>query len=239
MIYFLVQAYFPGPRSLWSKKKTLQAHDLLGSFAADTDLLLDWWFLADVYTNENIDHVPVPLKRTHLAFTILGTIAWFALASDGRAVDWFLVKPILFLNCIWFTCFGKSGCCAQGKCLACGIVWEETKKADVLDLAGLKISTGFLLFCGILLEDLPQVLLSFAIQEYLEMTDEELAEGSVKPFALSGIAVANLMTSVYNALIKVADAYDQREDVVLVSVSPDKRDISKEFKRELSHVIPY
>ena len=60
-------------------------------------------------------------------------------------------------------------------------------------------STGFLLFFAVIVEDVPQVILTFV----LEQAEDEF----------STLAVVNLMTAVYDILIKLAEAYDEREDL--------------------------
>lgn len=227
MLSFALQYYFPGPRSLWSKKKIIKAGDVLGCFSADTDLALDWWFLVDVYFHEYYDDIPKPLRILHLVFTILGTVTWICLATDGRAVNWFVVQPLLALNCIWSTLFwGK--CREGGAWNTLGGCWQEAKDNNPFSLNDLHLSTGFLLLCGILLEDVPQIILSFLIQSWLAVADED---GSGDRGEVKGLMVANLLTSVYNSLIKLADAYDQRKDLVVVTSSDHRFEVEKEFSK--------
>ena len=69
----------------------------------------------------------------------------------------------------------------------------------LLKLCGVKtFSTGMLLLIGVVLEDVPQVGLTLAL-EYGER--------------FSALAIVNLMTAVYDILIKLAEAYDEREDL--------------------------
>ena len=214
MFSFLIKTYYPGPRSFWSKKQEVKARDLLGSIANDTDLVLDWWFLYDVLTDDNISNVPDVLRITHIVFTIMGTFTWLFLSSDGRAVSWFVIQPFLMCSCICLTFCGDKGCVKQKSCLPVSQLWTETTKtSDIHDT--LKLSTGFLLLCGVLIEDLPQIILSFLVKSWLEPEDGQ-AGGILNGAQLSGLVVANLLTSIYNALIKLADAYDQREDIVVI-----------------------
>jgi len=69
------------------------------------------------------------------------------------------------------------------------------------------ISTGYVLLLCVLFEDLPQVLLTSLLDDYYE-EDE----------TFSSIAVFNLCTSVYDTMIKIAEAYDERHDVVETGV---------------------
>ena len=214
MFSFLIKTYYPGPRSFWSKKKEVKARDLLGSIASDTDLILDWWFLYDVLTDDNVSNVPDGLRIAHIVFTIMGTLTWLFLSSDGRAVSWFVIQPMLMCSCVCLTFCGDKGCVKQKACLPISQLWTETtKNSDIHDT--LKLSTGFLLLCGILVEDIPQIILSFLVQSWLEASDGE-SGGILRGNRIAGLVVANLLTSIYNAFIKLADAYDQREDIVVI-----------------------
>mmetsp|Transcript_51379 Transcript_51379/g.61881 ORF Transcript_51379/g.61881 Transcript_51379/m.61881 type:complete len:472 (-) Transcript_51379:419-1834(-) len=62
-------------------------------------------------------------------------------------------------------------------------------------------STGHLLFFGIITEDIPQVIITFLI---------DYKYGGA---GFSSWAIINLMTSVYDALIKLAEAYDELDDM--------------------------
>ncbi|CAB9500756.1 expressed unknown protein [Seminavis robusta] len=217
MITFLVQRYFPGPRSIFNPKK-VSARDLLGSFTSDIDIALDWWFYVETVIHF-ADEVPDVLQKVHLGFTILGTLSWLALASDGRAVDWFVIKPLQCMECLWFSL--RRCCCCQSELAARSSrkvgassskvmqLWEqsqsEAEETLGMDLSSVQLSTGFLLLCGVIMEDVPQVILTFLIQQH------KGEDGT------AGLVIANMLTSVYNAFIKLADAYDQRQDIVSVS----------------------
>ena len=60
-------------------------------------------------------------------------------------------------------------------------------------------STGMLLFLAVVVEDFPQIILTFI----LEQGKNEF----------STVAVVNLMTALYDILIKLAEAYDERKDL--------------------------
>jgi hypothetical protein len=143
MITFLVQQFFPGKRSFFSTK-SLTARDLLGSLAADCDLILDWWFYIEVWmrrpndddtTNDII--APEALQRAHLAFIVLGTMAWGFLATDGRLVDYLILKPILLCHCIWRSLF--MGCQIEGRCLPIKALMTGTKEQNLWNLSTLEV----------------------------------------------------------------------------------------------------
>ena len=62
-----------------------------------------------------------------------------------------------------------------------------------------KLSLGHILLMCVVLEDLPQVVLTFLIEDYFEADQE-----------FNNYAVVNVVASLYDILIKLAEAYDQR-----------------------------
>lgn len=72
------------------------------------------------------------------------------------------------------------------------------------------VSTGLILFLGIILEDLPQVILSIVVDQY------EKDEGVVLSYdgESNWLAAANAITAVYDVFIKLAEAYDERHAMV-------------------------
>eukprot|EP00531_Pseudo-nitzschia_arenysensis_P006587 CAMPEP_0116140094 /NCGR_PEP_ID=MMETSP0329-20121206/13656_1 /TAXON_ID=697910 /ORGANISM="Pseudo-nitzschia arenysensis, Strain B593" /LENGTH=820 /DNA_ID=CAMNT_0003635169 /DNA_START=135 /DNA_END=2597 /DNA_ORIENTATION=- len=66
-----------------------------------------------------------------------------------------------------------------------------------------KLSLGHILLACVVFEDLPQVVLTFFIEDYFEEDQE-----------FNNYAVMNVVASLYDTLIKLAEAYDQRADIV-------------------------
>jgi len=64
-------------------------------------------------------------------------------------------------------------------------------------------STGCILVTGLVLEDIPQCILTLIIG--FNYDDED---------GLSNLAVVNVMTSIYDMLIKLAEAMDERNDLI-------------------------
>lgn len=62
-------------------------------------------------------------------------------------------------------------------------------------------TTGHLLFIGVIFEDVPQMFLSFKLDD------------NGKDAGLSNLALVNIMTAGYDILIKLAEAYDERGDI--------------------------
>lgn len=66
-----------------------------------------------------------------------------------------------------------------------------------------KISMGLTLFLCVIIEDVPQVILTFLIEDYYEEDD-----------GLNNFAVVSVIASLYDTLIKLAEAFDERSDVI-------------------------
>jgi len=157
------------------RKKPFKATAFLTSLASDFDVISDWLFLRKSYHNEHVYQVqreegeastpphliPPLLLWATIFFTLLGTLMWLILATDGR-----MIMP--------------------------ATRW----------LGYDKLSIGHVLFLCVLLEDIPQVILTFLIEDYYEKT------------ALSNLAVVNVTISIYDSMIKLAEAYDERHDIV-------------------------
>ena len=169
----------------------------LTSLASDMDVISDWFFFNDCVKNDRQyreawleEHqqyadgnnngvnnggstmstpylIPPLLMNLVLASSIMGTILWIILATDGR-----IVAPIL--------------------------------RRLGID----KMSMGAVLFLCVVLEDIPQVVLTFLIEDYYSNEDRYL----------SSFALWNVMASLYDTLIKLAEAYDERDDLVETGV---------------------
>jgi hypothetical protein len=66
-----------------------------------------------------------------------------------------------------------------------------------------KISMGWVLFLGVLIEDIPQVILTCLVEDYFEEDGQ-----------FTSYAIMNVISSLYDTLIKLAEAFDERSDIV-------------------------
>ena len=169
------------PHATATKKKPFRAMALLTSFASDLDVISDWLFYRDTLNND---------KQYRADFQ----------SNPSPDASPYLIPPgimtVLFVVCIIGT-FMWLVLATDGRVLT-----------PVLKRLGVeKISMGHMLFLCVMLEDLPQVIMTFWIEDYYE------ENGS-----LSNMAVMNLTVSLYDTLIKVAEAYDERNDVVETGV---------------------
>jgi WD40 repeat protein len=62
---------------------------------------------------------------------------------------------------------------------------------------------GYVLFFCVIVEDIPQVLLTFLVEDYFEENGE-----------FNNYALVNVIASLYDTLIKLAEAFDERADIV-------------------------
>jgi len=166
-------------QSTTHRRKPFRAMACLTSFAADMDVISDWFFYHDTIQNDRQYRsewqdgdgakpylIPPILLHILLASCVAGTILWVILASDGR-----IAAPLL-------------------------------RRLGVD-----KLSMGAILLLCVLLEDIPQVVLTFLVEDYYEEFGY-----------LSGFAMWNVMASFYDTIIKLVEAYDERHDVVETGV---------------------
>jgi WD40 repeat protein len=159
------------------RRKSFKAISALTSLASDLDLISDWIFLGE----------SVRLDREHRRNYQAG--------HDPESSP-FLIPPLL----LWLTLFS----CILGMFMWLVVATDGRIIAPFMRRAGFdKISMGHMLFLCVMVEDIPQVILTFLIDEYFEEDD-----------SLSTVVICNLMASLYDMLIKLAESYDERHDVV-------------------------
>lgn len=161
------------------KKKPFRAITLLTSFASDLDVISDWLFYRDTLQNDQ------DFRQDQ---------------AGNKDAPPYLIPPILLiLLCL---------VCITGTCMWLVLATDGRILTPMLKRCGVdKLSMGHMLFLSVVLEDLPQVILTFLIEDYYEENG-----------GLSNFAVMNLTVSLYDTLIKLAEAYDERNDVVETGV---------------------
>jgi len=164
-----------------TKRKPFRAIALLTSFASDLDVISDWLFYRDTLTNDK-DY------KADLADN-----------PDPDASSYLippLMMSLLFLICI------------IGTCMWLVLATDGRILTPLLKRLGVEnMSMGHMLFLCVVLEDVPQVVLTFLVEDYYEENG-----------GLSNFAVMNLTVSLYDTLIKLAEAFDERNDVVETGV---------------------
>jgi WD40 repeat protein len=159
------------------RRKPFRAMAFLTSVAADLDVIMDWIFFHEV------------LKKD------LGYREEYANSGSNEKKLPYLIPPVLI--------FITLATCIIGTVMWIILATDGRIAAPILRRLGIdKLSIGITLFLCVILEDIPQVVLTFLIEDYYEEDD------------LSTIAVCNVMASLYDTLIKLAEAIDERHDMV-------------------------
>jgi WD40 repeat protein len=162
-----------------TNRKPFRAIALLTSFASDMNVISDWLFWKETVQNDN------EYRNT--------------VANDDADLP-YLIPPILIHLLLVV--------CVLGTCMWLVLATDGRILTPILKHFGVeKISMGHMLFLCVVLEDVPQVVLTFLTEDYYEADH-----------GLSNFAVMNLTVSLYDTLIKLAEAYDERKDVVETGV---------------------
>jgi WD40 repeat protein len=167
------------------RRKPFRAMALLTSVAADLDVIADWIFIYGTMKNDR-EYRRAWAQNSNNNNTAGNT-------TDGSLP--YLIPPIL-LNLTFISCI-------VGTLMWIILATDGRVAAPLLRRLGIdKLSMGITLFLCVVLEDIPQVVLTFLIEDYYEEDQ------------LSTIAVCNVMASLYDTLIKLAEAIDERNDMV-------------------------
>jgi WD40 repeat protein len=165
------------------QRRPFRAVAALTSLASDLDLISDWFFYRDTIHRDKVHR----------------DIYKGNMSDDSTSLPYLIPPELITLLLV---------VCVAGTCMWLVLATDGRVLTPVLKRLGIdKVSMGYLLFLSVMVEDLPQVVLTFIICDYYE--DDQ---------SLSNIAVVNLSMSVYDTLIKLAEAYDERNDVVETGV---------------------
>jgi len=194
----------------------------LSSVVADGDVATDWLYYNDITTSE--EDIPDWLITLQLVSCICGSLSWLGVATDGRFVSWVrsaaILIPALLVFIIAFPLhiivhvLDRVDSYTGVFCL-CFLELKDTMyeniKENVLTPLWLRakqkpsFSSGTVLFFGILVEDIPQLVVTFLIEEKIK---SDHPEGQI-----SNAALVNLLFAIFDILHKLAQAYDLRKDV--------------------------
>jgi WD40 repeat protein len=164
-----------------AKRKPFRALAVLTSAASDLDVISDWVFFFQSYRNYNEYHEKYKENP-----------------SEG-------VEPYLFPHCLLRT---LTVVCVAATIMYLVVATEGRLIAPILRHWGIdKMSMGYALFFAVLIEDIPQVVLTFMIEDYYEENQ-----------SINNFALVNVITSLYDTLIKIAESFDERSDLVETGV---------------------
>jgi WD40 repeat protein len=163
------------------RRKPFRAMACLTSLASDLDVIADWVFYHETAKNDAEYRLEYQSNQQQ-GKNVAGTLPY-------------LIPPIL-LRLVLVSCI-------LGTIMWIILATDGRIAAPILRRLGIdKLSIGFILFLCVCVEDIPQVVLTFLIEDYYE---EEY---------LSTFAVCNVLASLYDTLIKIAEAIDERNDMV-------------------------
>lgn len=193
-----------------TQEEILTGATLFLSITFDSDIILSWLYYNEVLKNDAIE---TKFKDPLLVFTVIGTLAWLFIASDG--ILYKLLYPCLapiFVrasNIVEKILDKIHDICCPSDCLEVVITQLQT--------AGPKnyYSPGWFSLIGIVFSDVALVGLTFIIDN----NGEEI----------SALGAGNIASSVYNLLVKFLDAYDSLNE---------KRPINRMVVKEFNHKTP-
>lgn len=155
------------------RRKPFRAMACLTSLASDINVVSDWFFYWETLQNDR------SYRSQH---------------RQGEEV--FLIPPLL-LTMVLLTCI-------IGTIMWLILATDGQIVTPLLRRLGFdKLSMGFLLFLCVVLEDVPQVVLTFLVEDFYQ-----------QDMFVSNFAVWNVTSSLYDTMIKMAEAYDERHDLV-------------------------
>ena len=197
---------------------------LLSSVVADGDVITDWLYYNESTKSE--EDITEWLITLQLITCICGTLSWLGVATDGRLVSWlrsavYLILMLLayivwiplhtiaelwdwiFMNSHMYTCLCKCFYSFHDsvRWIRYNVIpslWHEAKRKPTF-------SSGTVLFFGILVEDIPQLIVTFLIEEKIKSDDPK--------GRISNAALINLLFAIFDIMHKLAQAYDLRTDV--------------------------
>ncbi len=222
VLQFLIQnsIYAYRERDSSQKARVCTAAAFLTSLIADADVVTDWVYFFEIISRGNDDGediIPNWIQVFQLVSCICGTISWIAISSDGRFMEWcrkttwwsiwasfYIIKIILYvIPDLMIRCFS----CGRFEIDDCWIDFDKTFDGLLVEVKtyftdGFRISSGGLLMVGIITEDLPQIIVTFLVEDAIG------ALGNNK--GISNSAYLNLVLAIFDILHKLAAAWDDR-----------------------------
>jgi hypothetical protein len=176
---------------------------LFVSMAIDADFILSWLYYNDVLGNDQIEQ---KLKDLLLAFTVIGTVAWLFIASDGiayKAIYECLVPCFAYaLDTIvprLQTTNQRYFPCSDIRWL---VAWSRTAGPNNY------YSPGWFSLIGIVFSDIALVALTAIVDNY---------GGQISP-----LGAGNIASSAYNLVVRLLDASDTLKEMRQVNKMVEK-----------------
>ncbi|KAL3822123.1 hypothetical protein ACHAXA_011901 [Cyclostephanos tholiformis] len=159
------------------RQKRCRASKFLASVASDFNVVTDWVFYFHCVNHNRVHHA-------------------MYLEDPDTYVTPYMISPALMSTILLV--------CVLGTALWLVLVTNGRVAAPLLRTLGYdKVSMGYLLFISVMIDDIPQIVLTFVVEDYFETA------GSFNNFAL-----INVVASLYDTLMRLAEAFDERMDMV-------------------------
>ena len=199
------------------KRRVVTAMALLSSFIADGDVITDWLYYFEIATSEETSNIPKWILIMQIVSCICGSVSWVCIASDGRILDWLRVLVKFILMGIGYFIFIFFYLIPEILLKLCGFELRYTSYGflfhdELRDIAenleghfndGINVSSGGLMFLGILLEDVPQIVVTFLVEDAIG------SDGGI-----SNSAYLNIVLAIIDILHKLAQAWDDRRNLI-------------------------
>jgi len=210
VVGFLIRRHAPFKTDrVKEEERKKEGMAFLTSTVNDTDVFTDWMYFFTIG-----EDIGVSLQMAQLLSCIVGTLSWLIIASDGRVMDWLRRGAMFGVLIILKLLFGVRIMCAKLRHwnryyfyqLDDYYFYYKNSIQSIKDsfAKGFNFPTGALILLGILLEDLPQVIVTFIIEDL----------GEEDGFSLSSTAQLNLLLAFFDIGHKLAEAWDSRKDMV-------------------------
>lgn len=181
------------------------------SLVADFNVFTLWYYFVDIVNcgNNGGSVIPTWIHPVHLLVCICGSVSWFTISSNGRSIDWLRKTSWWMLwMCTYIARFSYSIIRMISNFISCSYFGAYTTVDRVFDRAfdkldtflryGLRVSMSSLLIVGIVTEDLPQIILTYVVQD---------AIGS----GFSTSAYMNVIIAIFDIILKLAAVWYDRK----------------------------
>lgn len=196
------------------------AKSFVVSSVADCNVVIHWMYYSDIVNG--YDFVPPWLIRLQFLACIFGTFSWLVMITDGRFIHWLRAFCILWIYApisLFRLGLKMSNKFIVGKCLGHvnigyrwvnqKVAWVENKVLTPLRIIAqqkLPVTSDILLFLGIMVEDIPQLIVAFIIEDRLKYSDPKQGYTS--------LGMYNLLLTIFDVLHKGAEALDTNSDIL-------------------------
>lgn len=195
----------------------------VSSTVADWNVVVDWLYYSFILNSD--DFVPRWLLRLQFLSCIFGSFSWLVMVTDGRLIQWIRALCILCLYIpisLFRSVLKMSNKFVVGKCFGHvnigyrwinqQIAWIENKVLRPLRIIAqqkIPVTSDTLLLLGMIGEDIPQLVVTYLIEDKIKIHDPSLR--------FSTLGFFNLIITTFDILHKGAEAQDLNSDILNAS----------------------